>query len=372
MPLQFTNFVGRKAINNINYMKKRYITLITLLLCISSGCKQKHAQMPHFKNVKLDTVQLCNQTDVLIFPGKVEAGKDINIAFKIAGTIEEIPVKQGEFVKKGETIAIMDPRDYQTQLDATTAEYNAIKGEAERIIALYQDSSIARNDYEKALYGLKQITAKLQAHQNALNDTKLRAPFDGYIQKIIFDRNETVGAGMAVISMISNSPNQVSINIPIKSYIERDNFESYSCSFDIMPDKEFPLELIGISPKANMNQLYNVKFQFSENNKNITPGMTTTVKIIQRAKPEKRLELPLSAIFHKEGQSLVMKYDPQTSTIKEQKIEIESINRNAKVVITNGLNEGDIIVSAGVKSLKDGENVTPVKQSSSTNIGGLL
>lgn len=353
-------------------MKKRYITLIAILLCISTGCSKKPMRESHFKSVKLDTVQHCDLAEVLIFPGKVEAGKDINIAFKVAGTIEEIPVKQGEFVNKDEIIAIMDPRDYQTQLDATTAEYNAIKGEAERIIALYQDSSIARNDYEKALYGLKQITAKLQAHQNALNDTKLRAPFDGYIQKIIFDKNETVAAGMAVISMISNSLNQVSINIPIKSYIERDNFESYSCTFDIMPDKEFPLELIGISPKANMNQLYNVKLQFTENNPNITPGMSTTVTIVQQAKSEKRLEIPLSAIFHKEGATYVMIYNPVTSTVETRQVNIDSIDRNSMALITNGLNEGEIVVSAGVNSLKDGDKVTPVKQSSSTNIGGLL
>ena len=366
------NFVCTIEHKNINHMRKTYIPVIAILLCISTGCSQKHAQVPLIKSVKIDTAQLYNRAEELTFPGKVEAGKDINIAFKVAGTIEEIPVNQGDFVKKGDIIAIMDPRDYQTQLNATTAEYNAIKGQAERVISLYQDSSVAENDYEKAMYGLQQITAKLKAHQDALNDTKLRAPFDGYIQKIIFDKNETVGAGMAVISMIGNSPNQVTINIPIKSYTQRDNFDSYSCTFDIMPNRVFPLELIGVSPKANMNQLYNVKLQFKESDKNITPGMSTNVTITQRHESEERLQIPLSAIFNKEGATYVMIYNPTSSTVETRKVNIDSIDRNSMVLITNGLNEGDIVVSAGVNSLKDGEKVTPLKENSSTNIGGLL
>lgn len=65
----------------------------------------------------------------------------------------------------------------------TEAEFRQVKGEAERVIELYNRKSVPVNDYEKAVYGLRQITAKYNAHRNALEDTRLLAPFDGIFKK---------------------------------------------------------------------------------------------------------------------------------------------------------------------------------------------
>lgn len=347
------------------------IALITAFTLLLWGCKEPKSQQ-QVKSVRIATATEYNSTESREFPGKVKASHDINMAFKIPGTILTMSVKEGDFVKEGETIGTLDPRDYETQLKATTAEYNAIKGEAERIIELYRDSSVATNDYEKAKYGLEQITAKLQAHRDQLNDTKLKAPFDGYVQKIYFDNNETIGAGTPVISIIGNSTPEVEINIPISEYSKRNEFESFSCSFDFMPGKEFPLTLIGISPKANLNQLFNVRLKFNENNTNISPGMTTSVKITQRDTNDGRITIPVTAIYNRNGNSCVMKYNPATGTIDEQIIKIESIQRDGNAIVTKGLHTGDMVVSAGADKLNSGDSVTPLNQKSKTNIGGVL
>ena len=121
------------------------------------------------------------------FPGKVKAAQDISLAFRVSGTISKIHVKDGARVQEGQLLAELDPTDYQVQLDATEAEYQQIKAEAERVMALYKDNGTTPNANDKAVYGLKQITAKYKHHKDQLAYTRLYAPFNGYVQKRLFE-----------------------------------------------------------------------------------------------------------------------------------------------------------------------------------------
>ena len=127
----------------------------------------------------------------------------------------------GNFVRKGQVLAQIDQRDYEIQLAATEAEYNQVKNEAERVIALYKKDVVTENQYYKAVHGLEQITAKYDSHKNALADTKLIAPYNGYVQKTYYSARETVGAGMPVVAMIGTATMEVEINIP-RTYMLRE------------------------------------------------------------------------------------------------------------------------------------------------------
>ena len=216
----------------------------------------------------------------------------------------------------------MDSRDYALQLAATEAEYKQVKAEAERVIRLYEKQSVSENDYDKAVSGLQQITAKYNAHRNALADTRLTAPFDGYVQKIHYDAGETVAAGMPVVSLISSSAPEVEINIPASEFIRSDEFETYRCSSEIYPDREFPLELVSISRKANLNQLYTARLRFLPTGPDtpLTPGMSVMVTIGLRSGTTGAVKIPLSAMLEHDGTPAVWVYNPADSTVALRKI----------------------------------------------------
>jgi RND family efflux transporter MFP subunit len=270
-------------------------------------------------------------------------------------------------------LAELDSRDYVIQLSATEAEYNRIKSEAERVMTLYEKGSVTPNDYDKAVYGLQQITAKYEAHKNALSDTKLCAPFDGYVQKRLFEAGETIGAGMPVISMISAGLPEVEINIPSSDFIRRDRFESFSCSVELYPDKTFPLELIGITQKANLNRLYTVRLKMKELTQQIpAPGMTAMVTVQYRTEETGWVYIPVSAVFEKDGESTVWVYNNGTQTVETRAITPIKILNDGKAVVSEGLAEGERVVTAGVRALRQGERVKLLPAASPTNIGGLL
>ena len=243
-------------------MKTLSLLIATLLIgSIFSSCGEQVKDTDKTKTVKTDTVRMEGSQTLLQYPGKVKASEDISLAFRVSGTIQRIPVKDGQQVKAGQLLAELDPSDYQIQLDATEAQYKQVKSEAERVIALYKDGGTTPVAYDKAVYGLKQITALYEHHKDELSYTKLYAPFSGYIQKKLFKAHETVGAGMPVLQMVGQGAPEVEINLPAAEYIRRDQFGDYQCTFDIYPGKVYPLKLIGITHKANSNQLYTMRLQ---------------------------------------------------------------------------------------------------------------
>jgi RND family efflux transporter MFP subunit len=355
--------------------RSEILSFLILIVCVvCSACSRyKKTEKETIRTVKTDTVRVYNYSAKSSFPGKIKADSEIGVSFRIAGTIAQINVEEGAFVKKGQTLALLDARDYEIQLAATEAEYRQIKAEADRIIELHKTGSVTDNDYDKAVYGLQQITAKYNAHRNALADTRLAAPFNGYVQKRYFESGETVGAGMPVLSVIDAGAPEVEINIPASEYVKQNLFDSFSCAVDIFPEKSFPLDLIGITRKANMNQLYTVRLKMRNTNAPLpSPGMATMVSITYKPEKTSQAQIPYSALFEQNSLSAVWIYNPENQTVSAKTIKIAEIRSDGTVIVSEGLSAGEIIVTAGVNSLKEGEKVKLLPTPSASNIGFVL
>ena len=185
-------------------MKHKLVIAMTAATLFLVGCGQRqHTEQVTL--VRIDTVKTANTCDILEFPARVQAAGEVHLAFKIPGTLQRIYVDDGAFVRQGELVAEMDPRDYELQLQAVEAEYLSIKAEAERVMALYDQNVATADAYDKARYGLQQITAKYENARNQLADTKLYAPFDGYVKRRRFDPPTVVAAGMPVITFLRSN-----------------------------------------------------------------------------------------------------------------------------------------------------------------------
>ena len=316
-------------------MKRIYLILTGISLILLSSCAQRAREAKGHQTVKIDTVVSADKQTFLQFPGKVKAAQDISLAFRVSGTISKIHVKDGARVQEGQLLAELDPTDYQVQLDATEAEYKQIKAEAERVMALYKDNGTTPNANDKAVYGLKQITAKYKHHKDQLAYTRLYAPFNGYVQKRLFEAHETIGAGMPVIAMISGGTPEVEINLPAAEYIRREQLPG---------TRAIP-----------------------------SPGMNTMVTILCRTEQENTLSVPTGAILQKEGKAYVFVFHPSSNTVHRQEVSILRLLNNGHSLITSRqLQPGEQIVSSGVHHIEDGEIVKPLSPVTNTNIGGLL
>lgn len=352
------------------------IPILIAICCLAglSSCKERTTSKTQVKIVKIDTVRTESSQTLLQYPGKVKAAEDVSLAFRVSGTIRKIHVQDGQPVKAGQLLAELDPTDYQIQLDATEAQYKQVKSEAERVIALYNDGGTTPVAYDKAVYGLKQITALYEHHKDELSYTKLYAPFSGFVQKHLFEAHETVGAGMPVLQMVGKGTPEVEINLPAAEYIRREQFGNYQCTFDIYPGKVYALKPIGITHKANANQLYTMRLQLlTEGLEMPSAGMNTMVSIRLNDGQSHEMKISTNAVLQIDGRSFVFVYHPETSTVQSEEVTLLRLTSDGNCIITSSaLKPGNIVVSAGVHAIRNGEQVKPMLPASETNVGGLL
>ena len=339
-----------------------------------AGCDSKQ-ETKKVKYVKTATAASAGASCDISYPGRTKSADEVNVSFRVSGPISVVYVKEGDKVAKGQVIAMMDPRDYQTQLSATEAEYQSVKADAERVIAMYKEGNTTASNYDKARFGLEQITQKLSNHRNQLSDTKLVAPISGYVKKVLHEGGETVSAGMPVVSMFGSGTVEVEINISAIDYANRDRLNNVYCTFDIFPNDEYPLTVKSISPEANASQLYTVRLGFKDkfDTSKITPGMSTMVYVnFSKDGMDNNVTIPTTALLNDNNRTMVFVYDSKSSTISSREVSVARLHTDGTAEVSAGLKEGETVVSAGVHSVKDGQKVKPLSKPSKTNVGGLL
>ncbi len=324
--------------------------------------------------MKTSKLKPVTEQTLLQFPGRVKAAQDVALAFRVSGTITRMHVKEGERVVKGQLLAELDDVDYQVQLQATEAEYKQVKAEAERVMALYKDSGTTANAYDKAVYGLKQISAKYQHAQDEVAYTRLTAPFSGQVQKRLFDAHETVGAGTPIVTLVGTEAPEVEINLPAADYINRNEFDQYHCTFDVYPEVQYPLQPIGIAPKANANGLYTMRLRLEVGDRPLPPpGMNTTVTIHLGEEEETVFAVPTTALRQENGRTSLFLLNKKDSTVRTVEVNVARLLTDGESIVSGaGLKTDDEIVTSGVHHIHEGEKVQPMGEASETNVGGLL
>lgn len=353
---------------------KRVLICLISIVTIASGCNSKISEnIEIIRKVKVSQVESTSVELTKEYSGIINEAEEVNLAFRVAGKIQKINFKEGEFVKKGELIAELDPRDYQVQVSVAKAQYDQVSAEAARVQELYSRKSVAQNDNDKAIAGEKMTSAQLKHAIDQLNDTKLYAPFSGYIQTLNYDNGEMLNIGLTFGTIINVDYYSIDVNIPASLFIDKNNFTSFSCQQSMVSDDWYPLELISYNKKANSNQLYKLHFRLDPKvNKKLAPGMDVKVNIVYNSNVETSVQIPLSSVFNINGKSFVWVYDKSNQTVQSREIRTGSLNGNGYVRVVNGLLKGESIIVSGVNILKENQKVEPIKEVSKTNVGGLL
>lgn len=348
---------------------KKYI-LVILLICLFTACK-KEAKEEVIRSVKIQEINSMQDENFNIdFPAQISPSQKTVLAFKYAGKIKNINFESGDFVKKGQVIAIIDDTDYKVNLDAFSKKYEAAKAVAQnaeqqfaRAEKLYKGDPLAKKDYDNALMQrnvaistFKEASAGLQNARNTLTDTKIVAPYDGYIDKKVADVGTVVPEGGPVVSFISNEITDISINASVKDIDYIKNAENISFK-DSTKDKIYSLKIKSIAQNPDsINLTYPVVFTFSELNENdkFLSGQTGTVTIAVKNKGKEEILIPINAIFEDKGSNVYLFKDGKA--IKTP-IEIGELRETDKISVVKGLKTGDKVIVAGVSKLADGDKV---------------
>lgn len=351
-------------------MKRAIMMIVVAGVFASCGDAPQGGSTVH--SVMVTTPEAMEGTVVKNYSGIVREAHTINLGFKTPGQIERILVAEGDYVHKGQLLAELDDADYRLGVEALQIQYDQLKDEVGRTEQLYRQKSISANDYEKATAGLRQLGVQLQANKNKLNYTKLYAPTDGYIQAVNFSPAEMVDAGTALFTLLDVSRMEVVADIPVAEYQQRDRFTRYF-SRVAGSASELPMQLLSLTPKADGNQLYQLRLAFvGQPDKQLTAGMNVEVGIVMAdTTATTGVVVPLCAVFRDGDTSCVWVLGADSTLVKQQVV-LDGSDSRGRAVILEGLTGSEQIVRAGVNALQEGEKVRVIERASKTNVGGLL
>lgn len=341
-------------------MGKSMITLgilatFTLLSCGNDApAKKKSRPLSFTKVISLDRTENT-------YSGTVAASQFSDLAFKMSGLIVKMNVKEGQRVKKGDIVAEIDPSDYRLDLESKTATFKKAEMQMERARKLLEKDAISRQEYESTEAAFTNARLSEENARNILDDTRLQAPFDGFIQKKYVENYQRVQPGEGVVCLVNPDLLQIVFTIPETGVKQLTPTAKIEVEFDAYKGKRFECkvsEFVEASPDGAGLPVYLniVDPAFSLDKYHIAVGFSCKV-IISTTNPEMvgKIAVPISAVVYDNAKSAktVFVYDPHTRKLQQRTITDHGMIAGRDLLIVEGdLHAGEQVVSAGAQYIK--------------------
>ncbi len=347
---------------------------IAMLICLNvsfiSGCKEEAPpkKAKTVRPVKVMVIQKGAAQSLAKYPGKIEAGRKVDLSFRVPGPLVNFPVKPGQDLKKGDLVAEIDPRDFKTNLDSARAAYDDTHKSYQRYQKLFKKGAIAKAAYDGSHSAYLRAKAALDQAHAALKDTKLCAPFSGVLAKTYVENHQDIQAKQPIASLQSMSRLEVVVQIPEKDVLLSGSEKEYalSVSIDALPGQEFPAWLKEFTAEADpKTQTFAATVTMERpENFNVLPGMTAELNVrrtLNTSSGDSYLCAPVEAVWVDEKNNrYIWKLDKEKSTVHRIPVKILDLTSDS-IKVTDGLTVGDIIATAGVHHLSEGMEVSILK-----------
>ena len=356
------------------------LSLVFLFAALVAGCGQEPPKKEIVRFVRTMKIEKPSDVAARSFPGRAKAVQEVNLSFRVSGPLVERPVNVGSKVSRGDLVAKIDPRDFQVNLNDAMGKLAKAKSDMVRASKDYQrivnirkedpgaasESMLdkAKDAMDSAKANVKSFTASVDAARDALNYSKLNAPFDGTIVATYVENYEYVKAQQNIVRLIDNSKVEMVVNIPESLISAAEYVTKVYVSFDTHPDTKISATIKEVGTEASRTtRTYPVTLIMEQpDNFKILSGMAGKTVGVEGNFPgdmgKKHFVIPPSATFSEEGEdkTWVWIVDKQNTTVSKQEVTIGDLTDHG-VKILSGLNEGDLIVTAGVHYLKEGLKV---------------
>lgn len=351
-----------------------------LLLMMLTACSEKEevTAPPLTRPVKTFVVDGGSADTVRTFPGRVDASQRAELSFRVPGTLQEILVKEGDLVDKGQILARLDPADYRLVYEDRKATFDNAQSNYSRGQELVGKGNISRMDFDRMEANFRSSSAALSQAEKDLEYTVMKSPFRGRVAQRKAEKFEEVQAKQTIFTLQNTSLLDIIIDVPesvirmVRSMDEEQRTLSTTekvsvarayALFEGRGDERFPLKPKEIATKANeQTQTFRATFTMeSPSQFTVLPGMTTTVvldlgELIDGGGIVKRV--PVRAVQGDSAlQPRVWVLDPETMTVSGQAVTIGRMS-GGMVEVTDGLAGGEEIVAVGAPYLAQGMKVS--------------
>lgn len=333
--------------------------MLTILL-LAGSCSHRTPASQTVRPVKVVTASGAGLIEK-DFAGMATPDDAVTLAFKLAGQVLNVPVSQGERVEKGALLAELDPRDIELQVAATRSAFEEARSVQQRMQRLLAHEAVSRQEAEAAATRYAQAKSTYDNTLDLLNDTRLRAPFAGVVERVYVDNFERVQAGQSILRLVNPVTTTVQFTLPESALdVLRDSATRFSVLFDNYRGELFAARLKDYAVTSSDASGFPVSLTLdnpSPARYRISPGMSCTITMQSPDPVPDAVSLPVSAICAPaEGGTWVWIVGAD-DRVTRRAVTLGELFGRDRVVVDSGVAPGERVVTAGVYRLREGEQV---------------
>jgi multidrug efflux pump subunit AcrA (membrane-fusion protein) len=393
-----------------------FIFGVSLSACTSE--QQKKESNSDAVPVIVGRIQQIQERETVSVSGTVSTPySPANVSFLVSGKVVFVGPREGEFVRKGQVLARIDPTDFTLSVKGAAAQvasaqaalekavhsarpelleqarisFERAEDEYRRIKMLYDSKSLAPNDFQKykaayehakqeyeqakaggqkedkalAKASFNQSAAHLEVARKALSDATLCAPMDGYIANRSIEPGDTASPGRPVFEIVQMDPVEVNVGVPETDVHLVRIGQQAEMTFPALPGKPFQgtVRVINVSADPN-TRTYMTRITVANPEHLLRVGMVAETRI-RGDRTVSMATLPGDAVVRDpQGATQVYVYYPDQKRVYAKRVEIgAAVNKN--VEIKSGLSGNELIVVAGQTKLRNGLTVSAAEQQTS-------
>ena len=296
--------------------------------------------------------------------GSLRAVRGADLSLELSGVVESISFNSGDDVAEGASLLKLRTEDDVARLKSLEAMAELAEITLDRAQRLYKTQAAAQATVDSDAANLKNAKAQVAQQQAIIDKKALRAPFAGHLGIRAVDLGQYLGPGTVIVTLQALDPVYVDFFVPQQSVDQVRLSQQVAVKVDAYKDRTFAGEISAINPKVDTtNRNVQIRATLKNPDHQLLPGMYATVDIATGT-PTTYVTLPQTAISYNpygdtvyvvEGKGNDADGKPQLTA--RQTFVTVGLTRGDQVAILKGVDEGDMIVTAGQIKLHNGSVV---------------
>jgi membrane fusion protein, multidrug efflux system len=340
--------------NNLSGAAFLLIIILFMLQGCSSGKKAEAEENPAM--VRVTVAENVAYQKKINTSGRLSHFAELKLSFKTGGVIDNILVKEGHYVKKGDTLAVLALAEIRSQLRRAELLFEKALRDHERINNLYADTAATLEQFQNAKTALEIAESAKEAALFNFNHSVIIAPSNGQVLKMLVENREVIAPGYPALHFASSRDHwllKVAItDRDIVSIMEGDRAD---VEFDAYPGKIFNAHVAEIAGMADpLTGTFEVSLALDPGNKRLITGFIGKATI-HTSNTDTLIQIPpLALVDARRSEGFVYKYE--NSKAVKVNVGIREMT-DTSFLVTGDLAEGDSIIVEGSGDVKNGQKV---------------
>ena len=350
----------------------RALSASTLLCLVLASCSRPVEKVEEIRPVRAMVVAAGTGKTIIELAGEIQPRYESQLGFRVGGKLIARKVEVGTLVKRGQVLMQLDPLDLQlaqsqakAAVSATESTLALAKADLDRYRELRQKNFVSQAlldakeaAYKSAIALHEQANAGLKVQTNQSSYSTLYADADGVITAVQAEVGQVVAAGSPVVKLARTAEKEVRVSIPEDQIEVLRQVTDLAVKTWANSNVAISGRLRELSPIADpATRTYTAKISLPRAGPEIRLGMTATVQFAAPALPG--IHLPMTALVNsKEGTAV---WVVESGVVKLVPVQVASAT-GTEVLIAQGLNAGQSVVTAGVNQLRPGQKVSLLGQ----------